>query len=111
MRVEIHKPKPAHSWGEFAREMGAVVLGILIALALEQVVEAGHWAHAVREGETSLKEEVATQAAFYAQRIGVHDCIDRRLDLIQGVVEGVRNGGHEAPLGPITFPEGALIRR
>jgi hypothetical protein len=91
--------------------MGAVVLGILIALALEQAVEAAHWAHAVREGEASLKEEVATQADFYSLRLVTHDCIERRLDLIQGVAESVRSGVHEAPLGQITFPQGALIRR
>jgi hypothetical protein len=109
--MEVHKPKAAHSWGEFAREMGAVVLGILIALALEQAVEAAHWAHAVREGETSLKEELGAQADFYALRQVTHGCIERRLDLIQGVVDGVRGGVHEAPLGRITFPQGALIRR
>jgi hypothetical protein len=109
--VDVHKPKAAHSWSEFAREMGAVILGILIALALEQAVEAGHWAHAVREGEASLKEEVATQAEFYALRVGVNDCIERRLDLLQGVVASVRDGVHQAPLGPISFPQGALIRR
>lgn len=109
--MDIHKPKAAHSWGEFAREMGAVVLGILIALALEQAVEAAHWAHAAREGEASLKEEIATQAEFYALRMATHDCIERRLDLIQGVAGGARNGVRQAPLGPITFPQGALIRR
>jgi hypothetical protein len=109
--VEVHKPKAAHSWREFAREMGAVVLGILIALGAEQAVEAGHWAHAVREGEASLKEEVATQADFYTLRVAVRDCVVRRLDLIEGIVQGERAGVHQAPVGRITYPRGALIRR
>jgi hypothetical protein len=109
--VDIHKPKAAHSLGEFAREMAAVILGILIALSLEQAVEAAHWAHAVRDSEASLKEEIATQAEFYALRLATHDCIDRRIDLLEGVVGRVRSGAHEAPLGPISFPQGALIRR
>jgi len=41
--VEIHKPKLAHSLAEFAREMGAVILGILIAPALEQAVDERVW--------------------------------------------------------------------
>jgi hypothetical protein len=109
--MEVHKPKAAHSWGEFAREMGAVVLGILIALALEQAVEAAHWAHAVREGEASLKDEVADQGDFYAVRVAVHDCVDRRLDLIEGIVEGVHAGVHQPQVGKVRYPTGALIRR
>ncbi len=109
--MEGHKSKAAHSFGEFAREMAAVVLGILIALALGQAVEAYHWAQAVRDGEASLKEELSTQAEFYALRMATHDCIERRLDLIEAVTDGVRSGARQAPLGPITFPQGGLIRR
>lgn len=109
--MDIHKPKAAHSWREFAVEIGTIITGILIALAMEQAVEAHHWVRAVQDGEASLKEEIATQAEFYALRIVTHDCIERRLDLIQGVVDNVRAGRREPPLGPITFPQGALIRR
>jgi len=109
--VDVHKPKAAHSWGEFAREMGAVILGILIALGLEQAVEMAHWAHAVREGEASLKEELATQAQFYALRRVTHDCIEARLDQVEAAVDGVRAGVHQAPMGKIAFPQGALIKR
>jgi hypothetical protein len=38
--VEIHKPHAAKSWGEFLIEIGTIVLGILIALSLEQTIEA-----------------------------------------------------------------------
>ncbi len=31
--VEIHKPKPIHSFREFLAELGTIVLGICIALA------------------------------------------------------------------------------
>ena len=37
--MEIHKPKPVHSWRELLTELGIVVLGICIAISLEQFVE------------------------------------------------------------------------
>jgi hypothetical protein len=37
--VEIHKPKPVHSWRELLTEIGVVVIGVCIALAAEQTVE------------------------------------------------------------------------
>jgi len=40
--MEFHKPKPVHSWREFLTEVGTIVLGILIALSLEQMVETWH---------------------------------------------------------------------
>ena len=38
--MEIHKPHAAKSWREFLIEIGTIVLGILIALSLEQTIEA-----------------------------------------------------------------------
>jgi hypothetical protein len=38
-QVEIHKPKPVHNWREFLGEIAVVVVGVLIALSAEQVVE------------------------------------------------------------------------
>lgn len=40
--MEIHKPKPWHGWREFLSEISVIVVGILIALAGEQTVEAVH---------------------------------------------------------------------
>ena len=40
--MDIHKPKAAHSWREFLIEIGTIICGILIALALEQAVESVH---------------------------------------------------------------------
>jgi hypothetical protein len=37
--MEIHKPHAAKTWKEFFIELGTIVIGILIAIALEQTVE------------------------------------------------------------------------
>lgn len=41
MRINI--PKPMHGWRVFAGEVGIIVIGVLIALGAQQVVEALHW--------------------------------------------------------------------
>jgi hypothetical protein len=40
--MDIHKPKPVHSWREFFSEISVVVVGIAIALAAEQAIEGLH---------------------------------------------------------------------
>jgi len=40
--MHIHKPKQLHGFSEFVSEIGVIVIGILIALALEQSLEYMH---------------------------------------------------------------------
>ena len=40
--MHFHLPKPLHGWREFSGEVGIIVVGVLIALAAEQVVEQVH---------------------------------------------------------------------
>lgn len=40
--MHFHLPKPLHGWHKFAGEVGIIVVGVLIALASEQVVELIH---------------------------------------------------------------------
>ena len=37
--MDIHKPKPWRGWPEFLKEIGTIVIGVLIALGAEQGVE------------------------------------------------------------------------
>jgi hypothetical protein len=46
--VDIHKPKAAHNGREFAIEIATIICGIVIALGLEQLVEALHRGHPLR---------------------------------------------------------------
>jgi hypothetical protein len=77
--VEIHKPKPAHSWREFLSEIGVVVLGVLIALGAEQAVEAVHWSEKVETVQQDLKEELRRDALNMYARMAAKPCIDANI--------------------------------
>jgi hypothetical protein len=52
--MNIHLPKLLHGWREFAGEVGIIVLGVLIALGLEQVVEELNWHARTRASVSEL---------------------------------------------------------
>jgi len=41
--MHFHLPKPMHGWREFAGEVGIIVVGVLIALGAEHLIERWHW--------------------------------------------------------------------
>jgi hypothetical protein len=59
-----------------------VVLGILIALSGEQLIEMLHWHHQVKDTETSLTHELASNIEDSIARMRTMDCLERRLDEI-----------------------------
>ena len=61
--MDIHKPKAAHSIREFLVEIGTIICGILIALGLEQSIEALHRNTEVRETREVLNTEMSENIA------------------------------------------------
>lgn len=57
MPFHPHLPKPLHGWREFAGEVGIIVIGVLIALGAEQLVERVHHRSQVREAVEKLRAE------------------------------------------------------
>jgi len=94
--MEIHKPKAAHSFREFLVEIGTIVCGILIALGLEQAVEAFHWRHEVEAERAALREEALQSLTSVAYRRAEEPCIERRLGELE---EGFRRQARGVPLG------------
>ena len=72
--MEIHKPKAAHSFREFLIEIGTIICGILIALGLEQTVEAVRTAREVAEAREALHREMALDLDVAAIWKRVHPC-------------------------------------
>ncbi len=104
--MDIHKPKPVHNLREFLGEIAIIVTGVLIALTLEQVVEAWHWRHQVENAETALGKELSETVGQGSERIKVSACVDRRLDQLATIVDGASASGTLPPVGDIAMPPG-----
>jgi hypothetical protein len=104
--MDTHKTKAAHSLAEFAREMGAVVLGILIALGLEQAVAAQHDARLVEDARAALRSEVAIDVRTYVYRLAVGPCVLRRLGEVEAVMADLDAGRHVSSVADFGRPVG-----
>jgi hypothetical protein len=90
--MEVHKPRPVHSLREFLKEVGIIVLGVVIALAAEQAVEAIHWRNKVSEAAESMRLELRDDDGPQAvARAVLETCLDQRLDTIETAVESGRD--------------------
>jgi hypothetical protein len=78
--MDIHKPKPWHGLREFLKEYVIIVVGVLTALAAEQMVEAFRWSEKVRHAEAQEAPEIASIYADAYERDVVQPCIDRRIE-------------------------------
>jgi len=86
--VEIHKPKATHNWREFLTEIGTIVCGILIALGLEQAVEALHSHHLVEQAEEAMRGEIIDDDGPQAYvRLAVAPCLSHQLDGLRAALE------------------------
>jgi hypothetical protein len=91
--MQIHLPKPLHGWRVFAGEVGVIVLGVLIALAAQQVAEEIHQRSEARSARESIQNELATYMSRAESRRAMRDCVARRLDEIQALLDSVGEDG------------------
>lgn len=77
--MHIHLPKAFHGWREFAKEVGIIVLGVLIALGFEQVVEQWRWHEQASQTREALTSEIQYSALWARERIAVQQCLRGRI--------------------------------
>jgi hypothetical protein len=82
--MHFHLPKPLHGWREFAGEVGIIVIGVLIALGAEQVVEDLHWRSETQKLRESLHREIRDDQWNAAIRIMISGCIRQRIARLDG---------------------------
>ncbi|MEO8455992.1 MAG: hypothetical protein ABI454_12615 [Sphingomicrobium sp.] len=102
--MHFHLPKPLHGWRAFVGEVGVIVLGVLIAIGLGQIVDAVRWRAEVRDARAALTDDMAQSNRVFAYRVAAHDCVARRLDRLNDIIE--RSAKHQAvpALGDV-FPD------
>jgi hypothetical protein len=67
--LDVHPPEhPAHSWTDFFIHIATIVVGLLIAVGLEQTVEYFHHRYEVRETREALARERETNRTKFANR-------------------------------------------
>ncbi|HEX4098813.1 MAG TPA: hypothetical protein VHX64_18945, partial [Caulobacteraceae bacterium] len=101
--MEIHKPKPWRGLREFLKEYGIIVLGVLTALALEQVVDALRWAHDIGEARQALGREIAYNIKALKLIATQDDCMTGRLDQLERWADGAAPKPEAAGRHPIFF--------
>jgi hypothetical protein len=96
--MDVHKPKPVHSWREFLTEVGTIVLGILIALSLEQMVETWRVHRQYREAREAIREELGFDAFNIMRRRAAAPCIARRIQEIGTLLDQADDGKPFTPV-------------
>ena len=86
--MHFHLPKPLHGWREFAGEVGIIVLGVLIALGAEQVVEKAHQRQEGIQAEQVIRNEIGLNLGRLQSRRRIYGCVRRRIDEIQKLIDG-----------------------
>jgi hypothetical protein len=92
----LMKLKPPHGWNAVGWEFGIVVLGVLVALGAEQLVESLYWNNEVAAERKALLQEARDSFDSIALRKAQQPCVDRRLAEIKTVLERHHRG---EPLG------------
>ena len=80
--AHFHIPKPLHGWREFAGEVGIIVLGVLIALAAEQIVQSIVTRRDAAELRQSMIDELAMDRARWEANSHDAPCAQKQLDEI-----------------------------
>ena len=97
--MDIHKPKGViHGWRELAKEIGIIVVGVLIALGAEQAVEALHWQHRVGEAEKVMSAELLQDMSDGYYRQSIAPCLLAGLETVRLALEASRDKGAPAPV-------------
>jgi hypothetical protein len=96
--MRFHFFRPLHGWREFIHEIVIVVLGVLLALAGAQLVEALHDRSTAVDTRAEVTDELNSDLMSMALRQSVEPCIDRRLSELRAIVtQWEKTGSFETP--------------
>ena len=82
--MHFRLPKPIHGWREFAGEVGIIVVGVLIALSAEQVVETINWNKRAGHARQALMGELTDHYRQAVEWRTVEPCISAQVDILEG---------------------------
>ena len=103
--MHFHVPKPLHGWREFVHEIWIVVIGILIALILNQIVEELNWTRKARTAERSIAHELSLDAGVLDEREIESGCLRNTLAQLHTVIAEAQRTGQVGDVeGGVAMP-------
>lgn len=103
-------PQPIHGWRAFWGEVGIIVLGVLIALAAQRLVDEMRWRSDVEDFRQSVRAEISENLGTYPKRARQKQCIKLRLEELQRWLDKSRAGQFSELAGIIGIPASLVIR-
>jgi hypothetical protein len=92
--MDVHRPKPWRGWRELLKEVGTIVIGVLIAIGAEQTAEALHHRAQVREMAGKLRAESEENRPVVAYDV---ESLQAALASTDAVLAALTNGETVAP--------------
>jgi hypothetical protein len=77
--MHIDLPKAFKGWRKVAGEIAIIVVGVLIALGLDQYVQARQWRQQVAQAEEGFQWELALGAQDAYERLAIQPCLQGRI--------------------------------
>lgn len=77
--MHIDLPEALQGWRKVAGEVGIIVVGVLIALGLEQYVQGRQWRQQVEQAEAAFQGELAQGARDSYERLAIQPCLQNRI--------------------------------
>lgn len=100
--MEIHKPHAAKTWKEFFIELGTIVIGILIAIGLEQSVDYVHHLDQLRDLRVELRAELDENLRQTTENVKTLDGMEAKLDRDMAVLHASQTS-HAAPAAKLDY--------
>jgi hypothetical protein len=101
--------KPVHGWRVFFGEIVIVVIGVLIALGAQQLVEDWGWREKVAHADSQLKREASINFRYAAEQVAVGPCLDAQLESLRQRVQASGPALQPAPV--FTDPSADFVFR
>jgi hypothetical protein len=77
--MHIELPQALQGWRKVAGEIAIIVVGVLIALGLDQYVQARQWRQQVEQAQTAFQGELAQGAQDAYERLVIQPCLQGRI--------------------------------
>jgi hypothetical protein len=103
--MHLHLPKPMHGWRAFFGEVGVVVLGILLALGAQQVVQDFQMRSDLREFRKTIDREIGLDVYAFDLRASQFGCDRQKIAELTKWLDQSRT----APTAVAIYPHGPLI--